>query len=377
MADLLDYIAWRGDLPFSEAPMNGLDALCLAVFSYEKLPPEAVGPAGMPLSDIPVEPVEEEANFRNRRARLLRMMTRSARFGGARVCYAADQVDAALGMQFAACCVDITPEIRVVCFRGTDATMVGWREDFTMSYECPVPSQTAAAVYLAGVARETDARLVTTGHSKGGNLAVYAALSVRLPEERLLSAWSFDGPGFMEPVLASEGYRRVQPRMHVVIPESSVVGRLMGHHAEQTIVRSGAVGLQQHNPFNWRVAPPEGFELAPETTVSSQITNRSIDAWLLKASPEQRRMAVDAVFTLTNLTGAESPSQIKRGILKNFPKALRTLNGFDTQTKLILGRLLIHAASLTAAGVLDRAAGTAVGQAAEELIQRWIAKGDV
>ncbi len=378
IADLKDYVTWRGDLPFSQEPVNGLDALCMALLAYTKLPREAIGPVGMPLSTIPSESGQTgAAGFGDMRRELLRKMGASARFGSARVSYSVDQVDEIMGMQFAACCVDITPEIRVVCYRGTDATMVGWREDFCMSYECPVPAQTAASAYLEGVARDNQMRLMAVGHSKGGNLAAYAAATANLPEERLLSVWSFDGPGFMEPMLASEGYRRIMPKLRSVVPESSIVGQLMGHHVEQSIVKSESVGIQQHNPFYWHVTPPSEFEIAKGTTVSSRILNYSIDRWLMKATREQRRAAVDAIFTLTNVAGAESPSQIKRGIMRNFPRALKTLNGFDGETKRVLGSLLIRAATLSTAGMIDRATGSAVGQAAESLIQRWIIKGDV
>lgn len=378
MANLNDYVTWRGDLSFSAEPVNGVDALCFATMAYAKLPREAVGPTGMPFSAIPAGPVPPGTEgFAKMRLELLEKMCETARFGDTRVLYSVDQIDQRVGMQFAACCVDITPDIRVVCFRGTDATMVGWREDFCMSYECPVAAQTAAAAYLEGVARGNELRLVVVGHSKGGNLAAYAGAAADVPEDRILSVWSFDGPGFLEPMLASENYQRVMPKLRSVVPESSIVGRLMGHHVEQQVVKSDSVGIQQHNPFYWHIAPPSDFEYAKGTTVSSRIMNYSIDSWLVKAAPDQRRAAVDAIFTLTNVAGAESPSQIKRGIMRNLPKALKTLNGFDGETKRILGSLLIRAATLSTTGMIDRATGSTVGQAAENLIQRWIAKGDV
>ena len=162
---------------------------------------------------------------------------------------------AALAMpQFAAMTFDLPDGSSYIAFRGTDATIVGWKEDFNMAFQYPVPSQAEAADYLNEAARHCRGKLYVGGHSKGGNLAVYAAANCR-PDvsARLARVFSHDGPGFLEQALQSEAFRQVLPKIEKTLPQSSMIGMLLEHQENYKIVKSSSISIWQHNPFSWEI----------------------------------------------------------------------------------------------------------------------------
>ncbi len=373
MATLFDYCAWRGDLSFTQAPFGDLDALALSAVCYLDCGNAASTDSGLTLSElaakVPLLPSYNKSYEKNR-VLLLRAMAGTARFGGIRLSRFVNIVDAAHGIQFSALTCDVGQTGRVVCFRGTDATLVGWRENFVMAYECPVPAQRAACFYLERVAAGTDAPLILLGHSKGGNLAVYAAVCADPAlQGRIRNVWSFDSPGLTEEVLDSPGYRRILPRIRAFIPQSSVIGLLMGSHPDPVIVQSNAVGLQQHDVFTWLIAPPGGFETAEETTFSSQVIDRSLHDWLKTATPGQRRTFVDAVFSVMESTGAATTAEMKASVLTRLPAMLQTANSFDAETRNMLLRLAGRFVTLATANAVDVGTNSLLSQTTASVVR--------
>ena len=127
-----------------------------------------------------------------------------------------------------------------------------------MSYQTPVPAQRSAAEYLRDAARRRRGRLRVGGHSKGGNLAVYAAAHTPQPvQARLEAVYNNDGPGFCAGALDETGYAAVRERIRTFVPQTSIVGMLLDHEERYTVVRSRQVGLLQHDPFSWQVEWPD------------------------------------------------------------------------------------------------------------------------
>ena len=260
MANLFDYLDWRGDLPFSAAPLNPVDGILLARLSY--LPFELfsrpLGREAAPLWEVAAE-LSARADFSSRvlrrsDARLLTAMGQSVRFREMTVFHYEQQFDPETQTQFSAVSIGLGDGRTYLSFRGTDNTLVGWKEDFNMAFTCPVPAQRSALAYLEAVAGEVSGPLLLGGHSKGGNLAVYAAaFCPPALEERILAAYNFDGPGFDESVLQTEGYRRVCHKVSTFVPQSSIVGMLLGHEEKYTIVHSGQTGIMQHDLCSWNV----------------------------------------------------------------------------------------------------------------------------
>lgn len=216
MTTLFDYLSWRGDLPLSADPFHEVDGVILARFTYmpfhrvlrrDSLTPttvEAVCRALLALPDI------ETAVRRRGDTDLLRALVESPRYKGMELTAYADRLDAESQTQFSAITVKLEEDHYCVAYRGTDNTLIGWKEDFNMGFVCPVPGQKLAVDYLQKAARRLPGRLTVCGHSKGGNFAVYAAAFCGDEiQDRIEAVYNYDGPGFDSKVLSEPGYQRI------------------------------------------------------------------------------------------------------------------------------------------------------------------------
>lgn len=327
MGNLYDYLEWRGDLSFGTAPLCPVDSLLLSALAYARLDavlsptllaePESLSALVARLSASGIQSKHEA---------LLQAAAKSARFGALRLLFAQSELDAERGVQFFAYSVLLPGQMLYVCFRGTDDTLIGWREDLRMSYECPVPAQLRAAEYLHTVAAAYPLRRIFVGgHSKGGNLAAYAALHVGSEvRERICRVFNHDGPGFCEGTTATAVYREMRDRIDTYVPESSVVGVLLEHENNYRIVKSDAKGLLQHDPLSWCVQGTD-FEYAAVRTAFGVRTEQILDRLIGGFSPERRRQFTEALFAVLESTEQKTVS----GILSNKRKSLKNaLRGF-------------------------------------------------
>lgn len=340
MPNLHDYLLWRGDLTTQHSPWCLIDSLLAANLSYNDVGPLAAGDSQITLGELApqLDLMERTGNVYFVQWRdLLYRMAATARFGRMRVHHYVDDHTAAT--QFSAMTLDFDEGPTVVAFRGTDASISGWYEDFCMSYET-VPAQLAATAYLTEAAMRTDRPLVVTGHSKGGNLAAYAAAHVPAEvQARLISACSFDGPGLDDDTLTAEGYRRMSPVLTSVIPQGSVVGLLMGYHPDHVIVRSTALGLFQHDSFTWQLLGP-AFETVPRIDFGSQLMDRTVHDWLKACTPEDRRTFVNALFSLVEPLGATTTAELAADKLRTGAVIVQATRDMDPEMRRIFHHLL-------------------------------------
>lgn len=333
MANLFDYLLWRGDLPFSAVAFNEVDGMILARFAYADLEnaeplrcnEATLGAVAQALAEKRTQETDDTA--------LLRALANSERFRDLRLCDYENRFDAETQTQFSAVTVRLTQALSYLAFRGTDTTLVGWKESFNMAFLCPVPSQRAAADYLARAA-EKPGRFLLGGHSKGGNLAVYAAAvcqpSVR---ERIEAVYNYDGPGFEASVLQSEGYRAIVPRVHTFVPQSSIVGMLLEHEENITVVRSTQTnGIQQHDVCSWEVLP-RGFLCAEERTSSSRFIDATVSTWLDGIDHAQRKRVIDTVYAALEQTHAQTLQELGENRFAALKAVLRAARHFDDETK--------------------------------------------
>ena len=355
MANMMDYLVWRGDLSVSDVPWCVVDSLIMASFSYNDLSDLAGGDQGLPLRELAprLDLMERTGNqyFVQWRA-LLYAMAESVRFGGMRVHDYVNVVDAEREMQFSAVTAELDDGSTFVAFRGTDSTLVGWREDFNMSYESPVPSQQSAVEYLERAGLRAKGPLRVGGHSKGGNLAAYAAAHVSTKtQQRLLGVYSFDGPGLDDDTIASAGYHRIRPMLYSIIPQSSVVGLLMDYHADYTVVRAKAVSLLAHDAFTWQVMGPRFVEAG--LTDASRLMDETLHEWLKQCDTAQRKVFVDTMFELLSATEAKTLAEISGEKLKSAAAILSATHGMDGETKRMFLRLIGQLLSIGASNAWD------------------------
>ena len=334
MNNVLAYLEWRGDLSFSQSGFNEVDNLILSLLSYfdfkEMLPAPGEGEISVEQAcqvyfhdrDAPAPP-DEPANSGRTLQWLLYAMAQCRRYKKMKLSCAVDIFDKDSATQFYALCIHINRNRAYLSFRGTGDDLVGWKEDFLLACIPEIPSQREALNYLERVAAlYPEKTFMLGGHSKGGNLAVYAAASASEEiQNRIVSVWSNDSPGFQNEMLISDGYQRIAFAVHHIVPKSSVVGMLLAHDEHYKIVDSSQVGLLQHDGFSWVVSGNHFNELE-ELTIQSVKADRAISKWLQGLSLEERRQFVDCLFDVLYASGVTTLSEVRRDKLKALTASL-------------------------------------------------------
>lgn len=316
MANVFDYLKWRGDLTFTQDPPNSVDALIFSALSYIPFGGRAEQTPEVPitLKDAAEDSFAQEDLEARARAKidieLLHAAAKTTRFGFNGVFMYRNQFIPEQDTQFAAVTFLLDDGSMFLAFRGTDNSLVGWKEDFNMSFQQTVPAQRLAAQYVREVAAEYSAPMRLGGHSKGGNLAVFAAArSSPMLQKQIMEVYNNDGPGFTDYLMGDPGYLAMVPRIKTLIPQSSVIGMLLEHEEPYTVIRSKTVGLLQHDLYSWEVLGRE-FIPVQEITESSRMVDATIKTWFAQMSNQERGQLVDVMFSLLGTGGVDSALDI-------------------------------------------------------------------
>ena len=353
MANVMDYLTWRGDLSFSQDPPNAVDALIFSSLAYIQYGGKVEAQPDVPVllrdaaeSYFLLEDHEDRVRVKND-LELLRRAALTTRFGLTRmVCYR-DLLIPEQETQFAALTFLLDDGSAFLAFRGTDYSLVGWKEDFNMSFQQTVPAQRLALQYTREVAAEYMLPLRLGGHSKGGNLAVFAAArSSPMLQKRILEVYNHDGPGFTEYLMGDPGYIAIVPRIKTYIPQSSVIGMLLEHEEPYTVIRSKSVSLLQHDPYSWEVLGRELVRME-EVTEGSRFVDSTIKTWFAEMSSQDRNQLVDVMFTLLGSGGVDNALEIIHP--KNIRTYLKTLSSDENMRRVLSSEFtgLIEAARRT------------------------------
>ncbi|MGI6230172.1 MAG: Mbeg1-like protein [Tractidigestivibacter sp.] len=223
-----------------------------------------------------------------------------------------------------------------IAYRGTDESITGWRENFDMAITPPVPAQTLALNYLESVARHLPGRLYVGGHSKGANLATYAALRCS-PEvrSRIERVWDLDGPGFKQGFVGADEFARLEGRITRIVPTESFVGMLMETHAPTLVVESDAHGIDQHSPFTWLI-DGDDFVYAPALSRQAELSHSVMNEWISTMSDEEIPRVVDALFRAIEASGAKDATQVFAGGTQTAALVLEAARNMDAQTRDVL-----------------------------------------
>ena len=358
MAFIMDYLAEKGDLGFEEAPFNEVDNYVIAKIvtpDYTGVLPE--GDVSMPLWEAVAAYFALRGEEGDRLGALaspgialcLRRLPLTRRFRDLLLSGYVRRILPERTEQFSALTVTLPGAWSYVSFRGTDDTLLGWKENFLMSVEQTVSAQADAAAYLEETAGRLAGDLIVGGHSKGGNLAVYAA-AMASPETqaRIVSVYNTDGPGFLPEFYEGEGYRSIRSRIHTLLPQYTLVGTLLTREKWASVVKSSRVGIAAHDGFTWEVRD-SAFVRCPVLSRSSRAFEETMDKVLEGMGPEERREFIDELFEALSAAGAV------------------------TVTDLTEHRL---AEALTVAGSFRRGSGTRrfVVQVLEEMLKAYAAQ---
>lgn len=321
MANLFDYMKWRGDLSFAASPLNDIDALIFAELSY--VPFDGIGGCdsaeGVTLSDAAKEFFKTHDPYSTDLGAIVPSaivtmfyeMAKCERFKNVIVSSYVNRTSEERGEQFSAVTLKISDEETYVAFRGTDDTVVGWEENFNMALFSPVPAQKSAVLYLNSTPVGKGKKLYVGGQSKGGNLSVYAAVKCNLGVEKHIAyVYNFDGPGFSREFLEAEDYVSISPRIINVFPEQSIVGMLFEHTSDYTVVKSANSGLWQHDSLSWQVEGTK-FITAPELSAGSREFDGAFSEWLATLSEEERKVIIPTIFDTMYATDSSTLTELK------------------------------------------------------------------
>lgn len=353
MANLLDYLDWRGDLTLEEAEFNEVDSLILAWLSYVAL--DGIVPAeGSETDTITIEKaaelfvkthdaekiLKETVSSTRTSVLMLQKMAQSRRFRYVELTGFVNQIDYKKETQFCALTVLLKKNRYAVVFRGTDEYLISWKEDLNMSFLPVIPSQNMALDYLENITDKIKGKFYVCGHSKGGNLAVYAGVRASgRTRKKLLDIYNHDGPGFYDINGLGDAYEEMLPRIHSYVPETAVVGMLLEHVGEQIVVKSSGKGLSQHDAMSWEVLGPE-FVTVDSVSGTSRVVNDILKNWLRDISNEEREVFVDTLYKVLEASQARSIDDLnaEKGRIANV--VLKEIGGLSKDTKIMLGKTI-------------------------------------
>lgn len=346
MGTIDDYLLWRGDLSFAERPFNDCDNVVCSCISYLDLAsfvPKEGEEGSVSVHDaLRSLLAEAEGNIQpyvrsmaNITATTLDLLAESRRFGPLALHDLIDVFVPERAVQASALTIDVTPQESYVSFRGTDSTLVGWQEDFMLSFTV-TEAQTISAGYLKRMAKRAQRegkRLYVGGHSKGGNLASYAA--AMLPQDlaaEILFCWSNDGPGMDASVVSKSAWDVLGHRFLHLQPTYSIVGQLFDRPEEPRIyVKSTATGALQHDPTSWEMGP-SGVIAADDLLPQCKVTNQIFADWIASVPKDQRRSFTEELFRVLGAGGATTLDEVT-STPDGIQKVLQALAGASPATK--------------------------------------------
>ncbi|MDO4912786.1 MAG: DUF2974 domain-containing protein [Lactobacillus sp.] len=343
MATALDYLRWRGDLKIGgNHPFNSVDAALLASIIYLPFDETAVGHT---LAEISEEIKHHTLLFRKVKDEAkteLDLLPLCDRLGSLKLLDWVDKFETnPVPIQFSAGTFRLTDHKIVVVYRGTDSSMVGWKEDFYMNYQHTITGQDIAATYLKEVAKKfPDDDIYVTGHSKGGNFALYASAYVTEDvQDRIIQVTNFDGPGFYYNVLNSDGYKRILPKMKTYIPEGSTFGIMLDHTERVLVVKSVYPRAAQHDPRRWSVGR-NSFVLGKELQPASRIMRHALIEINDIIPAKARRQAYYTLFDTFEQANINDVNQISLSSLKGTLRLGRVYYALDPETRRVFNIML-------------------------------------
>ena len=331
--DYLDQVAYDS---IYETPFNELDMLMLTEITYlpfDQIVSDQISPDCTCRLFEAAEKMPQDLSMlvTKNRLKLLEKVASSTRFKNIKLMGYVNDIDPDVQKQFAAMIFKIKPNSYVLTFRGTDDSIIGWKEDFHMTYMDQVPAQKTAVNYLRKAMDALAGQFILTGHSKGGNLASYAASQIE-PEyqERIQSIYSYDAPGLNHSVITSQGYQTISDKIKRYIPQGSIVGMMLETPKQAQIVKSTAIGgLAQHDTFTWQISD-QTFLLLDNLNPDSLQVDKTLKNWVDSVSDEELKDFFDLFFGLILDAGISSINDLTK--LENFNKILAVFENANALT---------------------------------------------
>lgn len=345
MAHLIDYLEKVENLTFDQEPLNILDKVCIneiGYLTYEKWLTASDLKKPINLHDF-AEGKELNPDYSfmvtKERVELAEAMVRSRRFASLSLSNYRSVLDKEVEKQFAAMIFSL-PELdyHQLVFRGTDDSVIGWKEDFQLTYSREIPAHRSAMTFLEDHLPNLSGRITVSGHSKGGNLALYSAVqSSTALREQIAELLLLDSPGLMKSLLEKPSYQELKAKMTVIRPQDSVVGVMLYWDRPAQLVAAEGIGFAQHNALTWEVdLVANDFVYEDQPTELSQRLEETFQEWIETLPNQELKQVCDLVFDTILDSGIESLDDIGIQALPQIGQMLQEFGNLSDKQKKVL-----------------------------------------
>lgn len=345
MAHLIDYLEKVENLTFDQEPLNILDKVCIneiGYLTYEKWLTASDLKKPINLHDF-AEGKELNPDYSfmvtKERVELAEAMVRSRRFASLSLSNYRSVLDKEVEKQFAAMIFSL-PELgyHQLVFRGTDDSVIGWKEDFQLTYSREIPAHRSAMTFLEDHLPNLSGRITVSGHSKGGNLALYSAVqSSTSLREKIAELLLLDSPGLMKSLLEKPSYQELKAKMIVIRPQDSVVGVMLYWDRPAQLVAAEGIGFAQHNALTWEVdLVANDFAYVDQPTELSQRLEETFQEWIETLPNQELKQVCDLVFDTILDSGIESLDDIGIQALPQIGQMLQEFGNLSDKQKKVL-----------------------------------------
>ncbi len=340
MANMEDYLKWRGDITFKQSPFNEVDNLILSELAYIEIRnrklitvKEAILNYLEKYSD---KEIIQKFSLSESPIVFLKLLSKTKRFGNLKITNYVNYVSVKEEKQFSAMIIYLCFNTAYIAFKGTDETLVGWKEDLNLGFMDEIPSQKEAVCYVNQFVPFYVRHIYMGGHSKGGNLAVYAGVKCRKSiKKRIKLIFNNDGPGFTNDFISDLSYIKLLPKIRLLIPETSIIGMLFAHKSNYQVIKSNSTGIWQHDALSWQVEGTKFIHLK-ETDETSNKINAMLSSWIQNLDKKKREVFINTLYQFFLKCQIETVQELANFRLRNIPSFVKSFTQLDMETRKIM-----------------------------------------
>ncbi len=349
MENIIGYVKKWGEYSLFERPFNEVDSLVLCQLVYlhygQFVPGLDRRSAPVSIRNIYEHPdrdrILDDYWYRENNLELFTAAVMSKRFGSLKMNFYVDIINEQEQAQFSAMTYLLEDQSVYIAYRGTDATIVGWKEDLNLAFSKPLHSQSLAVEYMERVAGFVAGDFYTGGHSKGGNLAVYAAMNCKTrTRERIVQIFNNDGPGFRPEIREQGHYPEITGKMVKFIPRSSLVGMILEDQKDYTLVESRGVGMLQHNTYSWKIEE-DHFIRAKNMADGKMMRDAALNEWILSLTDEEVHAFVDTLYEVVSASEASNVFEFGADWKKCLQNIFEAAKEIDETTRKMISKILL------------------------------------
>jgi hypothetical protein len=321
---MLDYLRWRGDLTFKDDPFNEIDNIILSRISYFPLEEN---------KQITLSALNLNKKYKEQDLELLKLLVKSKRYQNAVITNYQNILDKNINEQFAAVTIILNSNLIFVSFCGSNATLVSWHENFDMFYKKEISGQSRSIKYLENVLTKYSQNVIVGGHSKGGNLAIYASSFVPFNlQKKIITVYNNDGPGFNDDIIKENGYLKIINRVITFVPQTTIVSTFFNHKEKEIIVHSNNKGIMQHNMYSWELIANH-FKYEKDRDKNSYTIEKIIKTWLKETTKEEREEFTTNLFKIMDATNSDVFNELGINTIKHVDDISKVYKGIDSNKR--------------------------------------------